>query len=244
MTHSSPRRTPNGRSGQRVRMLIALGLVSTTLVACNAHNRNYTKAVPLASVEDRHPILHPGDFKIHDILVGNGEGRLSAKERSDVKVFLNGYRENGAGPLFIATPQGTANESAAVYRVGEVRHIAQQAGVPDNVLVVEPYTPVEGEFGFPISLRYQVHRMVVPQCGRHGDMAANWENSSYENFGCSRQRNLAVMVANPNDLRHPRAQEPRHAPERDRVLKKYAAGEKTQSGNNQATEGNISDVGE
>lgn len=244
MTQENARRTSHVKAGNRSGAVVALTLMSGLLVACNAHNRGVTNAIPLTNVEDRHPILQAGDFAILDIPVGKGEGRMSTKEKVDVEVFLHGYRKNGAGPLTIATPQGTANEQAAVRRIGQIRTIAFRMGVPEDAILFEPYTPNVGTHSFPVSLKYRAYKMVVPQCGNISrDLAANVQNLPYDNFGCSRQRNLAVMVANPDDLRHPRQRDKRYAPQRDQVLEKYEAGEKTSSQNNEATTTNITDIG-
>ncbi len=233
------------RTRSRLITLIACGVAAVALAGCKAHNHGITSSIPLTSAEDRNPILQPGEFSVLDIPVVKGEGRLSAKEKVDVEVFLNSYRENGAGPLFIASPQGTKNERAAVRRVGEIRHIARRVGVSEDAIVVEPYTPYAGEFGFPVSLRYQAHSFVVPQCGHiDQDLAANPSNLPYDNFGCFQQRNLATMVANRNDLRHPRQEGPRYANARNRVLESYGKGELTPSANNETTGENLSEVGE
>lgn len=225
--------------------MAAVGTAVLAIAGCNAHQKMYTQAVPLTNVEDRHPILEPGDFVTYDMPVVEGEGRMSRKERTDLEVFFHGYRENGGGPLFIATPQGTENETAAVLRLAEIRDIALRTGVPEDVMVIEPYVPYEGAFAFPVSLKYQTSRLVLPQCGHIGeDLGRNWNNEPYGNFGCSRQRNIALMASNPADLRGPRPVDPRYGPERARALGKYTKGEKTQSANNQDTGDALSDVGE
>ncbi|MCB1490840.1 MAG: CpaD family pilus assembly protein [Rhodobiaceae bacterium] len=237
-------KTMRTRTRQRSGLLAACGLLSLALAGCNAHDRGVTNAIPLTSVEDRHPILQPGEMSVFDMPIDRLEGRMSTRERTNLEVYLQGYRENGAGPLFIAMPQGTPNENAAVRRVGEVRKVAYQVGVPEDSIVFEPYTPYAGAHGFPVTLRYQVYKMVVPECGAiTQDLAFNPGNRPYDNFGCAGQHNLAVMVADPNDLRRPHKEEPRYAPERNRVLEKYGKGELTASQNNQQAGGEIADAG-
>lgn len=238
-------RNSSFRSLRTLGTTAAMVVAVTALAGCQAHNKGYTQAIPLTSIEDRHPILQPGDFSIYDMPVAAGEGRMSKKEKAELQVFFHGYRETGGGPLFIYTPQGTANERAAVRRLAGIRDIAFRTGVREDVMVIEPYVPNAGAHSFPVTLKYQTSRMVVPQCGHIGqDLGRDWGNVPYENFGCAGQRNLAVMVANPSDLRHPRPEDPRYGPERDRALDRYAKGEATQSANNQDTGGALSDVGE
>jgi pilus assembly protein CpaD len=66
----------------------------------------------------------------------------------------------------------------------------------------------------------------APDCGQDWsqNLARNYQNTPYPNFGCSSQHNLAVMVANPGDLLGPRTMTPRDANRRDDMYGKYVAG--------------------
>lgn len=245
MTIENSRQSASQTSGRSSLALLALGVAVMALTGCQAHNRTYTQSIPLTSVEDRHPILQPGEFAILDLPVIAGKGQLSARQRIDLEVYFHGYQKNGGGPLFIATPQGTANEATAIQKLGEIRQIAARVGVHQDVMVFDPYTPHEGEYGFPISLKYQTARLVKPQCGNFSDdLSQNHRNEPYSNFGCSRQRNLASMIANPADLRHPTRVDPRYGPRRDVTIEKYADGEVTESGNNQQEPKSLAQVGQ
>jgi pilus assembly protein CpaD len=66
-------------------------------------------------------------------------------------------------------------------------------------------------------------------------------------MGCATQRNLAAMVANPEDLVHPRGETPRPSERRDTVWGKYVAGQPTISKRDPSEHANastISQVGE
>jgi pilus assembly protein CpaD len=61
-------------------------------------------------------------------------------------------------------------------------------------------------------------------------------------MGCATQRNLAAMVADPEDLLHPRAETPRPSERRDVVWGKYVKGEPTLSKRDPSEHANTSDI--
>jgi len=75
------------------------------------------------------------------------------------------------------------------------------------------------------------------------------QNMPWPNMGCATQRNFAAMVANPEDLLHPRGETPRPGERRDVVWDKYVAGEVTGSkwGSEEkpiSEHANVSDIGQ
>jgi pilus assembly protein CpaD len=70
-----------------------------------------------------------------------------------------------------------------------------------------------------------------PECGNDWseNLARNPKNFNYPDFGCSQQRNLAAMIANPADLLGPRTEGPRDSNRRDDVYGKYVSGKVTAS---------------
>ncbi len=64
----------------------------------------------------------------------------------------------------------------------------------------------------------------------------------YWNLGCSNQRNLAAMVANPADLVQPRGESPSWTARRTVVLEKYRAGQSPETIYPNADRGKVSDV--
>jgi len=69
------------------------------------------------------------------------------------------------------------------------------------------------------------------------------ENKPYYNFGCSYQRNLAAMVADPADLVQPRAETPAYTPRRNIAFDKYKKGTTTTTSYPEADKAKLSDTG-
>jgi len=74
------------------------------------------------------------------------------------------------------------------------------------------------------------------------NMGRDPQNMPWPNMGCATQRNLAAMVANPEDLLHPRGETPRPGERRDTVWGKYIAGEPTISKRAPSEHANASEV--
>ncbi|MEM6665782.1 MAG: CpaD family pilus assembly protein [Pseudomonadota bacterium] len=233
------------RSGRMV--LTAIGIGCATLVAgCQAHHRDYTQPVPMTDTRAMHPVKLAGEFMSYTLPVSIKDRKLDRKQKREIEAFLHGYKTNGGGPLFVAIPEETQNARAADWLVNDIRNTAFNMGIPDDLLVLEGYVPNAGRYGFPVTMRYQVTKMVLPKCGHWEENVGgpNFANKPYGNFGCSQQRNMAAMLENPNDLRHPRGLDPRYSPRRDNVFERYVEGETTQSAANQDDGGQVAEVGE
>ncbi len=79
----------------------------------------------------------------------------------------------------------------------------------------------------PLLVSFDYEKAVVPRCGRWDDLTATGANDSYANFGCSVNANLAVQIARPSDIDHPRAEDAPDSERRLIVLDKYRQGKVT-----------------
>jgi pilus assembly protein CpaD len=144
--------------------------------------------------------------------------------------FLRRYkRESTTGKFVISAPGGAPNEVSAVQAAGIVKGLARSEGIPWGEIQVEPYSSEEGNPQPPLRLSFVRHSAEAPDCGRFPtNLAEEAKNVPYANFGCSSQRYLAAMVANPQDLLGPRTEETaRHAGRRDVIMDKWIKGEQT-----------------
>ena len=82
----------------------------------------------------------------------------------------------------------------------------------------------------PIRVSYLRYVAESPDCGVWPtNLARQFDNLHYENFGCFNQKNLAEMVANPADLVGPRTMTPRSESRRRTVWEKFVKGASTGS---------------
>ena len=78
------------------------------------------------------------------------------------------------------------------------------------------------------SARLRTNHGHASPCGPWPDnVARNFNNQHYANFGCATQNNLAAMIANPLDLLYPRVMPPPNAARRGDVLQNYQNGHAT-----------------
>lgn len=218
--------------------LAVLALMALPLAACQS-DRVVTGSVP-TSVDQRYPIgVIPERPKLDLNATGYG---LSRPDRQMVQEFVLGWRERGTGGLDVLAPVGTANEAQAASVVEEVRAIAYDYGMPADAVYVTGYTTTQA-FG-PVRLSYE--RMVATlECGAWPtNVAENWRNVPYENFGCATQKNLAAMVEDPRDLAGPRPMTPRDAQRRDTVFDKYRKGEDPSTVYRDTEGGEVAEVGQ
>src|SRR5690349_5303818 len=180
----------------------------------------------------RHPITLKEGEKTVEIFVGTNRGGLTEGQGADVLSFARLWKRESTGGVVIDVPAGTANEMSANGAMREIRSILSAAGVPPHVVSVRPYTVAPDKLA-SIRLNYSKIVAQAGPCGLWpGDLGpvaepAYQENRPYWNLGCSTQRNLAAMVANPADLVQPRGEEPISTQRRSVVLDKYRKGEPT-----------------
>ena len=183
-----------------------------------------------------------------EVFIGQSRGSLTPTQRAEVLAFAKVWREEATGGVVIDVPTGTPNQMAASQAMREINSIFAASGVPMQSVAVRPYTP-EDPAKFPtLRLKYST---IVAEAGPCGlwpqDLgptmnAAYNDNNNYWNLGCSNQRNLAAMVANPADLVQPRAEGPAWTSRRTTVLEKYRQGQSPETTYPNPNAGKVSDV--
>ncbi len=183
----------------------------------------------LIDSSQRHPILVSQEPTTHLIRVGRGSHGLTASQRAQLLNFAGHYRatDSGNSRLVVAVPSAGANEVGAMHAVNEIRDLLRDQGFGESDISVEAYS-ANGAADPPIRISYQRFVAEPPQCGDWStNLAYEPTNLPYPNLGCSQQRNLAVMVANPADLLGPRSETARSGERRDQVWGKYVSGKPT-----------------
>lgn len=241
-----------GDSGRGVRRRAAafaagrlvLGLAAAALLAACESDRQAYAPEPTLTVEQRYPITLAENREVLEVPVSPGAPRLTAAQRAEIAGFLRAYRDGGSGPLVVRAPSGTRNEVAALAAIDEIRELVAASSITSvsySVYRAQSSRSVHP----PVLLAYTGVRAVSPECGNWSEnIAANYGNTRYPNFGCASQRNLAAMVDNSRDLAVPRGMDPASSERRQTVRDKYIAGEATAAKVDDDDKGTASKVGQ
>ena len=221
--------------------LLAVLLVATTAGGCWKSPR-FQSPFTLANPNERHPIaVRQGEVTL-DLAVYPGASGLNPSQKGQVYGFLRDYKSQSADRLLIRAPSGGANETAAMRAYDEVRRAMKSAGINPAAVALEPYFG-NGDPAAPLRLSYLQFVAEAPDCPDWSEnIGRDPQNMPYPNMGCATQRNFAAMVANPEDLLHPRGETPRPGERRDTVWSKYVKGEVTISKRDPSEHANASEI--
>ena len=183
----------------------------------------------LSNPNERHPITVRQGEALLDLPSPATHAGLSASQWDQLYAYLSDYRERGKGGLMIRAPTGGANEKAAMRAYEDVRQAMRRVGISPREVELEPYF-AKWDPAAPLRLSYLEFVAKGPDCPDWSEnVARDPQNLPWPNMGCAMQKNLAAMVADPEDLLVPRAETPRPSERRDTVWGKYVAGEPTLS---------------
>jgi pilus assembly protein CpaD len=219
--------------GPRLLRLAALTAVPAVLLAACGPDRRGAEVAGWSAIEatDRHPIIVTQQPARLTLRVPAGSSGLTLRQIGETQEFLARYRatDTGDSRLVITVPSGTANEIAAMQATAQVRALVREAGFGEGRVAIEPVADRAGSQP-PIRLSYMRYTIEAPECGIHPtNLARDYQNLPPANFGCATQRALAAQIANPADLVHPRAMDPRVSERRDETWQKYVKGDSTTS---------------
>jgi pilus assembly protein CpaD len=212
---------------------VTVAVFSLALAGCEhfddkpSHSAGWTLLDPT----QRHPILVSEQRQGMNVHVGRHQHGLSSTQRAQIYSFLEKYRamDGGNSKVVISVPAGSANEVSAMRAVADMRPMLAEHGFTETSVSIEPYQADGGQA--PIKVGYMRYHAEAPECGRWpNDVSRTSRNLNHHNFGCSQQRNLANMIANPADLVSPRTMTPSIGARRDVVYEKYIAGQSTGAG--------------
>jgi pilus assembly protein CpaD len=119
----------------------------------------------------------------------------------------------------------------------------RRAGIRPRAVRVESYS-AKWDPQAPLQLSFFEIVAQGPDCPDWSEnLARDPQNLPWPNMGCATQKNLAAMVADPQDFLYPRIETPRPGERRDVVWQKYVKGEPTISKRDPSEHANASEVG-
>jgi pilus assembly protein CpaD len=207
--------------------LLLIACLPVALAGCE-HDRVGPQVAgwQLIDPEQRHPILVSQQPAVLNVHVASGSEGLTPSQRGRLMDFVDRSRASDAGNsrFIISAPAGSANEGAALDAATDAKRLLLASGYSESSIATEAYHATSRNA--PLRISYMRYVADAPDCGQDWsqNLARNYQNTPYPNFGCSSQHNLAVMVANPGDLLGPRTMTPRDANRRDDMYGKYVAG--------------------
>ncbi len=231
MTHQTQQRKPAfDRSASTVAKVAAVSALALALVACRGHiSDEYKLGMLRIDHEEMHPIHVTKQPATLSIPVHRGSYGIGPRQQSRISHFLAKYRarDMGNSKLFVSVPSGSANEVEAIQAVADLRHMIGEYGFDPTTVKVKPYQAARHAQP-PIRMSYLRYVAKAPDCANYPtNLARQFDNLHYENYGCFNQQNLAAMVANPADLLGPRTMTPRSEERRRVIWDKWQKGEST-----------------
>ena len=178
------------------------------------------------TVADCTPAATPNDIQVkwvtheHSININSPASQLTNQEARSLDRFLSEIDLRPSDRLFVDVgPQsGEVVSDARIDAINEqLRHYIPGAQA----------TAITGEKGTNKNIRLIVGRYVVlpPNCPNlSSPSSSNPGNLTDSNFGCSTQRNLGLMLADPGDLLRGRTLGPGNGEALSRSIRAYRAG--------------------
>ena len=194
-------------------------------------------------VAERFPVTVEPRVAILTLTGGAGGESLAAAELARLDAFIGAYLSRGHGRLTIAVPGTGAESERALARGRGAVARALERGLRETEVVLKVETSGNGAMD-RIVASYETFDVRVPVCGDWSkESSHDLTNSIHSNFGCSMQRDFALMVANPADLVAMRAPGLHDTGRSDVVIGLYRAGEPTGAERSEEEKAVLSTVG-
>ena len=211
---------------------LSLGACATDKVAADAGLPPPVTPTERFAIEVRE---HPEELR----LAPHAQG-LSPNQTSALNAFLDHWNSVQGGDFVLRSPAHGGDPQAAYRTTVDARDYLLAHGVsPAQVRIVD-YDAAQ-DHKAPVVIGYAAYVAKGPQCGQNWEnLTATKDNREYNNFGCAMTANLAAEIANPSDLRSPRAMDPTDAARRQTVLDHYRKGESTSTTKDDQANGAVS----
>lgn len=154
------------------------------------------------------------------------EPSLSAR----VGAFTYDFVNRSSSVMQVLVGAGTASEAQAHEIAREAVRVLVRHGVPASRMEVKLVSGSSNLKPGTVVMRYSQWAAVAPECpGWGSNVSIDYSATNTPNFGCSIQRNIAAMVADPRDLAQPTPLELREGMPGEAVMRKFRAGEETKT---------------
>ncbi|MEI8178296.1 CpaD family pilus assembly lipoprotein [Aestuariivirga sp.] len=201
---------------KRLATVTLLALTAALSFGCSSDLASIDDTYVPASVDENFPIRvveKPVKLKL-DV----ADGRLYPADVSEVAAFGRQAALRASTPVTVAYSAGS---SMARQGAGHAAEILARQGLARQFILITPHDGKESS----ITLAYATKATETKPCGDWSEnMRANQFNESGPNFGCAFQKNVAAMIASPEDLRTPRSMTPAASAAQTSALTGYYTG--------------------
>ena len=171
-----------------------LFLVSTFLLGCTPPphgSMEYSAAHPV-EVVDR-------TFQINVSLASTDKG-LITENLAAVGQFVREFHRHGKSHLFVFTSKRLTEKKRASL-IASLEETLAAFGVGQHQIISSKISPNSEQKPNTLVVSFSGSIVKVPECGNwSGEAGFNPTNMPTKNYGCSYQRNIGLMVSDPQDL--------------------------------------------
>lgn len=161
---------------------------------------------------------------------------LSAAQSEALVAVAQRWRRGGAGRVFVQSPSGDDQVSAAMAWAIHDALVGQ--GVPPSALTVEAYGAPDSRA--PVLVGFETVQAYIPDCAaERGTLGGRVSNGPSPGLGCAVNANLAAQIDDPRDIIRPRGMTPSDSGRAAVVFQNYRAGETTSAGQEELVAGRI-----
>lgn len=199
-----------------------------------------TACDPANMAEHDYRISHPLTAQ-QQLAVATFDGPvLTEFDQTRLKRLAAESLRRGSGKIQITLTAKPGEEDQSQAFGSQVLDVLKHEGVTD----IGTTMLISATSGQTAEVRIPVWTAVVPNCGTfERGISPDPTNAPNSNWGCSIQRNSALMLQNPADLVRARESSGRDANRATDVLNKYGLGQATGSASETKTTGSASTVG-
>lgn len=206
-----------------VSRLCVLAALSVPLSACGGFNGAEDA---LFGPRAAHPITVNSQVAVLELAAPREKIALSVQDKAQLQNFFAYFKQRGHGSLSISAPSGSPNERTAVSLVAEIREQLNMAAITGLSVGYGSYRASMANVAAPVLVSFVKYVATPSPCG-------NWSrsyskasgNKPTQDLGCATQNNLAMLVADPADLKGTRPEDAASAVRREKVLGLYSEGE-------------------
>jgi pilus assembly protein CpaD len=228
----SPARPPLGRA-----ILCSLAL-SVLVSACASSRPPEAPGISALTPTQQYPLVSE-TVPDRVALAIHAEG-LSPNQQTVLGDFMRRWREGGGGPIEVGAPASGADPLLARRTADAICAFLHRLGAPAPLVKIVGYDPA-GAANPPVFASFARVERAIEDCSKTWDnLTSTGANRPSTHFGCSVTSNIALQVADPNDLRTPAAAEAADDGRRQVVLGKYRQGSVTSASKDSQASGQVS----